>query len=67
MKRDEVVDMVFVFLGCDEDEVASYFENTKGSHLKYAYMQQVYIENWDAAETTLKQGKSPQVIRRFRE
>jgi hypothetical protein len=37
------------------------------SHLKYAYLQQVCVENWEAAKNVVEEGNFDQVITRFSE
>jgi hypothetical protein len=65
MKRHEDVDMVSAFLGCYVKAVEGYFSNTKWSLLKYTYLQQVFVENWEAVEYALGQGCPVHVVSRY--
>ncbi|KAK2388986.1 hypothetical protein QL285_062619 [Trifolium repens] len=44
MKRSEGADMVSNYLGVPKDDIVTEFNNLKGLHIRYTYLQQIYME-----------------------
>ncbi|MCH94332.1 putative IMP dehydrogenase/GMP reductase, partial [Trifolium medium] len=66
MKRQEGADIVSSFLGLKKEDVLALFAETNGPHLKHAFLQSVYVDNWDFADAALAEKKPMHEIRLHR-
>jgi hypothetical protein len=50
MSRSAGADTVSNYLGVRKDDILSEFHSLKGLHIKYTYMQQIYVELKETCE-----------------
>ncbi|KAK2359516.1 protein MAIN-LIKE [Trifolium repens] len=67
MSRSEGADMVSNYLGVARDDIVSEFHHFKGLHIRYTYLQQIYVELKETCEKMESEESTDEEMLPYRE